>query len=155
MSERTLITLLRVLFFPLYLLMRFIEEVSGEGRWCGRQRRRMASERPPLADREFLRSMRATEDDAPLWLAVRRSMAESCGVPGEAIRPEDRLADLWRLNWMGADLLDLVFRLERALGMKIPRSVVDKGLRDSWLGEFGQFAAQLVAVLRGLRRTHG
>ena len=93
-----LITLLKVLFFPLYLLMRLIEEVSGEGRWSRRQRRRMVSERPPLADPEFLRAVRATEGDASLWLAVRLSMAESCGVPDEAIRPEDRLADLWRLN---------------------------------------------------------
>lgn len=155
MSEGTLITSLKVLLFPLYLLMRLIEEVSGEGRWYRRQRRGMVTERPPLADAEYLRVQGASADDAPLWLAVRRSMAEACGLPSEAIRPQDRLADLWRMQGMGPDLLDLVFRLERSLGLKIPRAAIEEGFRGGRPEEFGQFAADLVRVLRGLRRTPG
>jgi len=152
MSERTLITLLKVVFSPLYLLMRLIEEVSGEGRWYRRQRRVMVTERPPFADAEYLRAQGASADDAALWLAVRRSMAESCGLPSEAIRPQDSLADLWRMQWLGPDLMDLVFRLERSLGLKIPRAAVEERFSGGWPDEFGQFAANLVRVLRGLRR---
>jgi len=154
MSERTLTALLKVLCFPPYLLMRLIQEVSGEGRWYRRQKRRMLTERAPLADAEFLRVGRASADDAPLWLAVRRSMAEACGLPSEAIHHPDRLADLWRMQWMGPDVLDLVFRLERSLGTKIPRAPIDEVFRGGWPEEFGQFAAHVVRALRDLRRTN-
>ena len=50
--------------------------------------------------------------------------------------------------------LDLVFRLERSLGMKIPRRAIDEEFRGGGPGEFGQFAAHLVRALRGLRQTH-
>jgi hypothetical protein len=154
MSERTLIALLKVLSFPLHLLMRLIEEASGEGRWYGHQRRGMVTERPPLADAEYLRAQGASASDAPLCPAVRRSMSEACGLPSEAIRPQDRLADLWRMQWTGPDLLDLIFRLERSLGLKIPRAALEEEFRGGWPEEFGPFAAALVRVLRGLRRTH-
>lgn len=31
--KRVMLTLLKVLFFPFYLVMRCVEEISGEGRW--------------------------------------------------------------------------------------------------------------------------
>jgi hypothetical protein len=154
MSERILVTLLRVLFSPVYLLMRLAEEVSGEGRWYRLQKRHMVAERPPLADVEYLRLQGASGPDAQLWLAVRRAMSESCGLPSEAIRPNDRLGDLWRMQWMGPDPMDFVFRLERSLGMKIPRATFEEVFRGGWPEEFGQFAADLVPALRGLRRTN-
>src|SRR5215469_1001609 len=108
---RSLTVVLRILFFPLYVLMRIVEELSGEGRWYRRQRREMVEERPPLSDDEFLQAVIAAAADAPLWLAARRAVAEQAGVPTEAVHPHDRLADLWRMQWVGPDLLEFQFRM--------------------------------------------
>jgi hypothetical protein len=153
MSERVAIALLRVLLIPFYLVLRGIEEISGEGRWYRQQVRRMASHRPPLPDAEFLRTASVGPGDEPLWLAVRRAVAESVGLPAEAVYPQDRLADLWRMQWLGPDMLDLVFRLERQLAVKIPRPSIERytgRVRYGQAGGFGEFAG---AVVRGLREV--
>ncbi|WP_165247066.1 hypothetical protein [Paludisphaera soli] len=113
-----------------------------------RRRRSAFATRPPLADPEFLRAVRAEAADATLWLAVRRALADSCGVPAESVRPRDRLADLWNLRSDGPDFLDLLFRLERRLGVKIPRGAVESMSPGSRPEDFGDFAADVVAGLR-------
>ena len=151
-----LLKLLEILLFPLFVLMRCVEEVSGEGRWYRRQRRRMVCGRPPLGDTEFLRIVAAEPSEEPLWLAVRRAMADSVGLPAEGVRPQDRLADLWRMQWLGPDLLDLVFRLEMHLGLKIPRATIEQftgRVRYGQAGEFEQFARRVVCGLCELRKT--
>jgi hypothetical protein len=155
MSERVGIALLRVLLFPFYLVLRGIEEISGEGRWYRQQVRRMASDRPSLPDAEFLRAVPAGPGDESLWLAVRRAVADSVGLPAEAVHPQDRLADLWRMQWLGPDLLDLVFRLERQLSVKIPRRSVVKYTGRVRYGQVGEFAEFAGAVVRGLREVVG
>lgn len=140
----------KILFFPVGLLLWGLEEISGGGWWYRRQRRRMVEERPPLTADEFLKAVNAAAADARLWLAVRHAMAERIGVPDEAVYPHDRLADLWRMHWIGLDLLDFLFRLERILGKKIMRASFDKYLaprRQLHQGEFYHFAE---AVVRGL-----
>jgi len=74
------------------------------------------SARPPVPDDEYLRVVGADEADAPLWLAVRGIIAKVCGLPPSAIQPGDRLDDIWKCLPDGPDFLDLIFRLERALG---------------------------------------
>lgn len=142
---------LRILFFPLYVLVWFVEEISDEGRWYRRQRRSMVEERPPLTDDEFLQAVSAAPADARLWLAARRAVAEQAGVPSEAVYPQDRLADLWRMQWVGPDLLDFHFRMEIALDKKLAPESVTKlfgPLRYGQPGEFHEFAAAVVRRIR-------
>ena len=119
MLPRILVALFKALAFPFYLLMLCIEEISGEGHWYRKQRRRMESDRPPLPDADFLRLVPVEPGEEPLWLAVRRAVAEPTGLPAEALYPQDPIADLWRMQWLGPDLMDLVFRLERILTIRI------------------------------------
>jgi hypothetical protein len=157
MLERMLITLLMVLGYPFYLLLRLIEEVSGEGRWYRQQRRLMEEDRPLLSDAELLHLVPVQPGDEPLWLAVRRAVAESTGLPPEALHPLDKLADLWRMQWIGPDIMDLVFRLERILAVKIPRSAIERSAREMCYGQVGvfwQFADGLVRDLRDVIRVN-
>jgi hypothetical protein len=134
----------------LHPLLWVFDEVSGENAWQRQQRHRMESERPPLSDAEFLRSEGIGPTDAPLWLAVRRAIAESVGLPCEAIYPDDKLADLWRMQSLGPDLMDLVFRLERSLAVRIYRERVEQlwtVLRSGQEGDLRQFAAAMVEAL--------
>lgn len=144
-----------VLMLPLYQVLRLIEEVSRENRWYRQQKRHMEEARSLLPDAAFLESVGARKEDEPLWLAVRGAMAESVGLPAEAIHPQDRLADLWRMQWLGPDLLDVIFRLERTLGIKIPRGSIEedgKRVRYGQPGDFREFAESVVQGLRELRR---
>jgi hypothetical protein len=153
MLERWPVMLLKAAFFPIYLGLLLVEEISGEGRWYRRQKDLMVSGRPPLSDAGFLEAEGVPESDAPWWLAVRGATGESCGIPGEAVYPGDRLADLWRMHPIGPDLMDIVFRLERSLGLRIPRRVSDRILRQARGGgmeEFRQFARLVAEELREL-----
>jgi hypothetical protein len=155
MPERIAIALLHALSFPMVLLVRVVEEVCGDGRWYRRQVERMERGRPPLPDGDFLARLSVAEGDARWWLAVRRAVAESCGVSPEAIYPEDRLAGLWRMQLLGPDFLAIQFRLERSLGMKLSAKAVygadfAEEMRSGRVEEFWQFAALLVPGLRGL-----
>ena len=110
----------------------------------------MEFDRPPLPDAEFLRSVPVRPGEEPLWLAVRRAAAEPTGLPAEAIYPQDRIADLWRMQWDGPDHMDLVFRLERTLATKISRPMTERiaaSIRSHRDGEFREFAAAVVRVL--------
>jgi hypothetical protein len=145
-----LIAIFKALLYPLWLLMLGIDVISGERRWYWQQRCRMEFDRPPLPDAEFLRSVPVESGEEPLWLAVRRAVAESTGLPAEAIYPQDRIADLWRMQWEGPDHLDLVFRLERTLAIKISRPMTEKiaeSIRSHQDGEFREFAAAVVRML--------
>ncbi|QEH35277.1 hypothetical protein OJF2_38250 [Aquisphaera giovannonii] len=155
MLKRMLLVVLKAIGFMLYSPIWLIKEPSGRGRWCRRQSRRMVEERPPLADADFLRVQQASAADAPVWLAARRCLAGGIGVPREAIRPEDRMADLWRMQRPGPDLLDLILRLEILLGRKIPRGTITEEFRGSWPEEFSPFAAGIVRALREPPRPDG
>jgi hypothetical protein len=145
-----LIAILKALLYPFWLLMLVIDRISGERRWYWQQRCRMEFDRPPLSDAEFLASVPVESGDEPRWLAVRRAVAEPTGLPAEAIYRQDRIADLWRMQWDGPDHLDLVFRLERSLAIRISRPVTETivaNIRSHRDGEFREFAAAVVRVL--------
>ena len=133
----------------------FLWSFESEGRWYRKQRRRMELSRSGLADEGFLNSVQAAPGEGPLWLAVRRAVADSIGLPAEAIQPQDRLADLWRMQCLGPDIMDIVFRLERILAVRIDRHSISKfagGLHYGQAGEFREFAE---AVVQGLcEATH-
>lgn len=144
-------TAAKVLTYPLYLLYVLSEEITGEGPRYRRQRRLMVEDRPPLGEADFLKQVLASEADAPLWLAVRRAMAECCGVPAEAVYPRDRVVVLLRMHFGGPDVMEIVFRLERDLVVKIPRGVIADTFQGKEMDlEFGPFAAGIVEVLRRL-----
>src|SRR5580700_748619 len=86
--------LVEVLFFPFWLLLVVAHEASGEGRWYRRQAEMMVNERPRMSDEEFLSHEGVADDDAPIWLAVRRAMAISVDIPTSCIYPSDRMNDL-------------------------------------------------------------
>jgi hypothetical protein len=144
-----------LLGFVLMPLGWLIDEVSGEAEWFRRQRRRMTDDRPPLPDADLVRSEMIGEEEASLWLAARRAVAESLGLPCESIYPEDQLSDLWRMSagFPIFDPLDIVFRLERSLAVKISRDSIqpcfydERGLRQ---GEFRDLMACIATVLRSL-----
>lgn len=137
--------LLAVVAYPLTILF---DEISGGGRRYRRRRSQMVEGRPPVADPEFLRAVGAAEADAPLWLGIRSALAEYCGAPPEAIHPDDRMADLWPMHWDGPDHLDLVFRLERTLGVKIRRGDMESVWRAMKGDEdFAAFAGLVVSEL--------
>lgn len=157
---RVVVKALEVSFFPFLIVMRFVEELSGEGRWYRRQRRRMQSERPPLSNPEFLHSVSAKPSDAALWVAVRRAIAESIGVPAEAIYPDDPIADIWRMQWCGPDLTSVWFRLENILWVRIighpilnrPLSKHDTDRFYGCTGDFQRLAENMVQLLNEVMR---
>jgi hypothetical protein len=147
MFARMLTGIFEALFYPLYLLMLGIDEISGEGRWDRQHRRRMELDRPPLPDVEFIRSVPVIHGEGPLWLAVRRAVTEPTDLPAEAIYPQERIADLWRMQWEGLDVIDLVYRLERILAIKITCPVIEQfpeSIRSGRKGELREFAAAVV-----------
>lgn len=146
-----LLKLILTPFYLFYLLVWCVTELSGEGRWYRRQRRTMVDDRPPLTDDEFLLAVNAAAADEHLWLAVRRAVAEQAGVPAEAIVPRDHLADLWRMQWCGPDLLDFQFRMERILGRKLVSASVSRFLGLVRYGQPGEFHEFAEAVVRGVR----
>lgn len=151
--SKLVIALLKLLLFPIYLLMRVVEEITGEGRWYRQQRRRMESDRPPLTDADFLCAVSAAPGEEPLWLAVRQAMGDSIGLPVQALYPQDSIADLWRMQWLGPDLLDFTFQLERALSVKLSRPMIEKFSGDVRYGQPGKFGEFANAVVRALRET--
>jgi hypothetical protein len=147
---------LEILLLPLFLVMRCVKEISGERRWYRQQRRRMECARPALSDDEFLRAVGAGPHEEWCWLSVRHAIADSVGLAAEAVQPQDRLADLWRMQWLGPDIIDLVFRLEKQVGFKIPRQAIERftgRLRYGQPGEFQEFARNVVCGLRELRKA--
>ena len=95
---------------------------------------------------------RKARNATPWPVASRRPRVppEPTGLPAEAIYPQDRIADLWRMQWDGPDHLDLVFRLERTLAIRIGRPITEKiveNIRSHRDGEFREFAAAVVRVL--------
>ncbi len=72
-------------------------------------------------------------------------------MPSKAIYPDDKLADLWRMQSLGPDLMGLVFRMERSLAVRITRESVArlrKGVHYGQEGEFRKFAAAIVGEER-------
>lgn len=137
---RLLIWVVRRYVRPFLFFHWLCEELSGLGRWRRAQHRRMAEERPPLEDEEYLAELGVPADAAPAYLAVREAMAESCGLPATAIRPEDEVDVLGRLMWMGLDLLDITFRLERQFGVKLSCGDFRRDLCERWKGKDPRFA---------------
>lgn len=136
--------LLSLLFYPLTLL---VEELSGEGRWYRKQKRFM-EERPPCSNEDFLSTMNALPEDGPKWLTIRKAVADTIGLKETAIHPEDALNDLWRMQWLGPDYSNLIYRIERSLDLKIPSKQFFADQELSHVHNFQEFATLMVKTLQ-------
>jgi hypothetical protein len=140
-----------VALLPLWAFVWFVTELSGEGRWYRRQRQRMTAVRPPLPDAEFLAGQQIEESKAFLWVAVRRAVGTCCGVPAEAIYPHDNMKDLWRMQFLGPDAIDFVFRLEMATWVKVPMktgSPIYAAIQQTLDSDFSRFSRAVVDTLQ-------
>ncbi|MCX6340378.1 MAG: acyl carrier protein [Candidatus Aureabacteria bacterium] len=79
---------------------------------------------------------------------VKTCMVEALGVDEEEIKPEARIMD--DLGAESIDFLDIVFRLEKAFGIKIPRGGLfpDNILANSTFVKDGKVTAQGLEELR-------
>jgi acyl carrier protein len=79
---------------------------------------------------------------------VKTCMVEALGVDEEQIKPEARIMD--DLGAESIDFLDIVFRLEKAFGIKIPRGGLfpDNILANSTFVKDGKVTAQGLEELR-------
>jgi hypothetical protein len=109
----------RLVFFPFYLVSIGLGKITGEEKWQREQVRKMVDERPPMSSDDFL-SHFDPDIDQRLVLAVRHAFSQSTGLPIEAIHPDDSIMDLGRLQLLGFDVLDIVFRTEKIADRRIP-----------------------------------
>jgi acyl carrier protein len=65
-------------------------------------------------------------DDKELYEKVKEAIVDALGVDADEVRPDSVLFD--DLGAESLDLLDIVFRLEKAFGIKIPRGGVQQDL---------------------------
>jgi len=65
-------------------------------------------------------------DDKEIYEKVKEAIVDALGVDAEEVKPDSVLFD--DLGAESLDLLDIVFRLEKAFGIKIPRGGVQQDL---------------------------
>ena len=71
---------------------------------------------------------RASEVDPQIWAKVQDAFAVALGLEEDEVVPEARLIE--DLGAESLDFLDIVFRLERAFDIKIPRGGIDAEARE-------------------------
>ena len=130
--------ILQFLLLPFALLKWFFEDYLGDGAWYRKQVEWMEN-RPPMPNADYLAAVNCSEVDGPLWIAIRDAFAACIGVRSEVIHPEDPLRTLWRMQWLGPDVLAIIFQMEKMLQVKIPASrfLLAKDLRVETFAEFG------------------
>jgi len=65
-------------------------------------------------------------DDKEIYEKVKEAIVDALGVDADEVKPDSVLFD--DLGAESLDLLDIVFRLEKAFGIKIPRGGVQQDL---------------------------
>jgi len=65
-------------------------------------------------------------DDKEIYEKVKEAIVEALGVDAEEVKPESVLFD--DLGAESLDLLDIVFRLEKTFGIKIPRGGIQQDM---------------------------
>ncbi|MBW2220027.1 MAG: acyl carrier protein [Deltaproteobacteria bacterium] len=68
-------------------------------------------------------------DDKEIYEKVADAIVEALGVEPEEVEPSSELFD--DLGAESLDLLDIVFRLEKTFGIKIPRGGIEKDLIEA------------------------
>jgi hypothetical protein len=117
-------------------------------------RQHVASHRE-LSDDEFLDQAGAPAGRRAVALGVRQAVAEAMGVPPATVHPSDSLEYALRCGFIGPDVYDLVFRLEKELRVnKIPKGILDQlvtakgGFKACTVGDLVRYiAAQWESLL--------
>jgi hypothetical protein len=120
-----------------------------------RKQKRFCQGREPLRDAEFVENVGTDDEQLANCLAVRRTMAGMCRIAPEMVRETDDIRELCRLMFDGWDDLDFIFRLEKELNFKVPRSSIpfpDISWKVWFWGEdkgqaFGEWAKQVFTAL--------
>ena len=121
-----------------------------------RFRRRFLSNRLPMPEEAFCDEVSAVSPmDRLIWGALRRAVAEQCGITAEAIRPDDELDTLFRMTFDGWDFLGLLFRLAFQLGIRIRHDQQFPPLVGPPPKSFREFGEFLVAHMRHMMAHQG
>lgn len=138
-GESFVFTLLSFALLPLVLLIRLMEEISGEGRWYRKQRAvfECRTGRPVASF-----SLPLSAEQVEIWDEVRRAVGESVGVDFNTIYPDDSMATLGRMQFLGPDPLDVLFHLEAQLDCKIEMRSYDEKLLLA--GTFHEYAMVII-----------
>ncbi len=72
--------------------------------------------------------------DPAIWPGVRDAFAVALGLDDDEVEPNARLIS--ELGAESLDFLDIVFRLERAFDIKIPRGGIESTARDEMESEY-------------------
>jgi len=148
--------LFQMLSYPLLFANWLFGAISGENRWIREQQQRMMEGRPPLADADFAARLPIQGEQIRICLAIRDALAVDCGLPKTAIYPDDGVAVLFRLMSPWAGFLDIIFRVEHALGITVSVRDFQKRWREAELrvGEvsFEEFACIVLAAALGSTR---
>ncbi|MHC4694412.1 MAG: hypothetical protein ACYS67_16855 [Planctomycetota bacterium] len=150
--------LFRVLVaYPVIGVSWVFEAISGEARWIRGQQRRMTEDRKPLTDADFAARLPMQGEQIRICLAVREAFAFHCGLPRTAIYPDDSVAVLFRLMSPWAGILDIVFRVEHALGVKFSAREFQQRWREAELRvdevPLHKFVSIVVAAAMGNTRA--
>jgi len=150
--------LFRMLSYPLLFANWLFGAISGENRWIREQQQRMTEGRPPLADADFAARLPMQGEQIRICLAVRDAFALDCGLPKTAIYPDDGVAVLFRLMSPWAGFLDIIFRVEHALGITVSAREFQKRWREAELRvhdvSFEEFACIVVAAAQAARQPN-
>jgi hypothetical protein len=111
------------MWFIALALVAFVVAVGIHEVWRRRFRRRFLRVRPSLSDEAFCQAVAAPAREAPWWVALRRGLAEQCGLSADAVHPEDKLDTLEAMTFDGWDFHDLFFTLKERLNIPISRLV--------------------------------
>jgi hypothetical protein len=143
--------------YPMIFVNWVIETVSGEGRWIREQHKRMTEGREPLSDADFVARLPMQGEESRICLAVRDAFAFHCGLPITAIYPDDSVAVLFRLMSPWAGLLEIIFRVEHGLGIKVSAREFQQRWREAELRvnevPLHQFVSIVVAAAMGNTRA--
>jgi hypothetical protein len=85
------------------------------------RRRAFRNRVAPVSDEDFLKQMNVPDADASIYLAVRKALAQCCGIESTLILPEQRMDELASLQELdGADFPEFLCLLEDETGQTIP-----------------------------------
>jgi hypothetical protein len=107
------------------MVLQLLAELVGLEVWRRRIRRHFLRQRPLLTATSFCQAVAASPEEEWWWVEIRRAVAAECGLPAEAVYPDDTLDTLEAMTFDGWDFQVLVCILEEELGMPIHGSAVE------------------------------
>jgi hypothetical protein len=101
----------------------------GHELWRRRARRCFVRQRPLLTDAAFCEAIAAVPAERRWWVELRRALAIQCGLPTEAVGPDDGLDTLERMTVDGWDFFELLCTLEARLNIPVGRLIEEHPIK--------------------------